>query len=422
MGVNNRQRRAAKKKRRAGPAGPRAERFIAEVTPEQARLFLLSAVDEVADDPAAAAHLAQALLRPDAPVPPSVIREALAALLAELTANLVAHGWRPSDLVQTVSRRPGPAAVAVVVGLVSAETARHPSGRVSDAWREDLVAAGVGASVELHGPGDVRAALELAAALSRLPALAVLTPPPGATSRPSGRGAGGDPRLLAKVRALLAKAESTEFDEEAEALSTKAQELISRHALDRLLVESPDAAAAAQPGATRLWIDAPYVFAKSTLVSAVAHANRCRSILTERLGCCTLIGDEGDLAAVELLVTSLLLQAGTAMRRHGRQTDARGTSRTTSFRQSFLLSYASRIGERLQAATDEAVQVTGRSGELVPVLRRQAERLEATTSALFPELVSREVHISNAQGWVAGRAAADQAVLDTDLAIARAAG
>ncbi|EOD65931.1 DUF2786 domain-containing protein [Amycolatopsis vancoresmycina] len=38
------------------------------------------------------------------------------------------------------------------------------------------------------------------------------------------------------LRALLAKAESSSFPEEAEALSAKAQELMTRHALDRVLV------------------------------------------------------------------------------------------------------------------------------------------------------------------------------------------
>jgi hypothetical protein len=101
--------------------------------------------------------------------------------------------------------------------------------------------------------------------------------------------------------------------------------------------------------------------------------------VSEGLGFCTVVGEESDLGAVDVLVTSLLLQAGTAMRRHGRQLDSTGTSRTRSFRQSFLVSYASRIRERLHAAAEQAVQSTGRAGELVPALHRQAERLDAAT-------------------------------------------
>jgi hypothetical protein len=57
---------------------------------------------------------------------------------------------------------------------------------------------------------------------------------------------------------------------------------------------------------------------------------------------------------------SLLVQAHAAMRRFGRQTDRRRTSRTRSFRQSFLLSYANRIGERLQAADHGIAASSGR--------------------------------------------------------------
>ncbi|MDP9441581.1 MAG: DUF2786 domain-containing protein, partial [Actinomycetota bacterium] len=41
-----------------------------------------------------------------------------------------------------------------------------------------------------------------------------------------------DDRILSRVRALLAKAESTEFAPEAEAFTEKAQELMARYAID----------------------------------------------------------------------------------------------------------------------------------------------------------------------------------------------
>src|SRR5438045_2689314 len=54
---------------------------------------------------------------------------------------------------------------------------------------------------------------------------------------PSAADAGIDDRMLAKVRALLAKAESTEFTDEADALTAKAQELMTRYSIDRALVD-----------------------------------------------------------------------------------------------------------------------------------------------------------------------------------------
>jgi hypothetical protein len=84
------------------------------------------------------------------------------------------------------------------------------------------------------------------------------------------------------------------------------------------------------------------------LVDAVAGANRCRTVLDNRFGCMTIVGDESDLRVVELLATSLLLQGSRAMLSIGSQTSLSGVSRTRSYRQTFLVAYASRIGERLE--------------------------------------------------------------------------
>ena len=413
MGVNNRQRRAAKKKKaqqRPRPSGG-GESFVPQPTPELARTKLLDALACIDADATAAEPLAQQLLRPDGLLPPDLTRQVLRDLLAELAASVVAHGWGPADLVQIVTRRLGESRVPTVLALLEDEVQRHGAGRVSRRWREELTAAGPPVPLDLRAAAPMAAALQVATLLATLPPLAVLLPPPGAPGADVEPRTPADAKLLAKVRALLAKAESTEYDEEAEALSAKAQELVSRHALERLLAE--EKTDDAQPTvARRIWIDPPYVFAKALLVGAVADANGCRSVISERLGFCTVVGGEADLDTVDVLVTSLLVQASGAMRRHGRQLDRSGTSRTRSFRQSFLVAYAGRIRERLQATADEAVHSTGRAGELVPVLRRRDEQVQAATEAMFPQLVSRHAAISNAQGWVAGRAAADQAQLD----------
>lgn len=74
---------------------------------------------------------------------------------------------------------------------------------------------------------------------------------------------------------------------------------------------------------------------------------------------------------MELLTTSLLVQADVAMLAAGRQVSYDGASRTASFRRSFLMAYAQRIGERLQEA-DDAVSASlagfGGGAALAPVL------------------------------------------------------
>jgi hypothetical protein len=260
--------------------------------------------------------------------------------------------------------------------------------------------------------------LALAGALDRLPRLAEVVPPPGcrdACRGPAAAGASSERAVkqLARVRALLAKAESTEYDAEAEALTAKAQELISRHALERLLGQLDSGVGdGSSVVARRIWLDAPYLLAKAMLVNAVATANRSRAVISESLGCCTLVGAPRDLDAVELLSTSLLVQADAAILRHGRQVDRRGVSRTRSFRQSFLIAYAGRIGERLAATDQSAVREGPHADRLLPVLRATQKAVEAEFTRLFPSLTSRSAAIGDTRGWAAGRAAADLSLLD----------
>jgi hypothetical protein len=272
---------------------------------------------------------------------------------------------------------------------------------------------------------DVAAALttviEVLAILLALPALPRIVPPPGTgVAAPPRRGV--DQKMLSRVRALLAKAESTTFPEEAEALSAKAQELMSRYSLERIVVESTigaDGVADPHPAAARrLWLDNPYVAAKAMLVGAVAEANRCRTVLSEKLGFTTVLGDEVDLEIVELLSTSLLVQATRAMVSAGSQLTRSGRSRTRSYRQSFLLAYATRIGERLSIARDVSTAAVADAAQLLPVLAARELMVDQLFESMFPQPVSRSFSVGNAAGWHAGRAAADLAVLDTRRAVA----
>jgi Protein of unknown function (DUF2786) len=326
--------------------------------------------------------------------------------------TVVRAGWLPSDLAEMIGRRLTASHLPTLAALLTAEADRHPADRVAPAWRDDLAGLGLATAVNTSSVTGLELLLGLLALFRTLPQIPTLIPAPGVFAGIPEPTAGIDPKLLSRVRSLLAKAESTEFPEEAEALSAKAQELISRYALDRLTLTDPGTQDDHRVTTVRLWIDPPYLRAKAMLIGAVARANRCRSVASLELGFSTVVGDAPDVEAVELLSTSLLVQASSAMLGHGPMVDRNGTSRTRSFRQSFLVSFAIRIGERLEAATEKATADTGRAGELVPLLRRQAERVDAAVEAMFPDLTSFGPSVSNGWGWAAGRAAADLARLD----------
>jgi hypothetical protein len=270
--------------------------------------------------------------------------------------------------------------------------------------------------------------------MRHMPVLDKLLPLPGvataktAPPRPSQSQRTADDRVLGKIRALLAKAESTEFAEEAEALSGRAQELMAKYSIDHAVL-ADQAGDKETPGGRRIPVDNPYESPKVSLLNEVARANRCRTVWMQQIGMVTVIGFEADLDAVELLFTSLLVQANTAMLRSGVKRDTDGRSRTRAFRQSFLIAYAYRIGERLSEATDHAVkeaaeELEAHHGErpgtaavagtaLVPLLAARTQAVDDAVDEMFGDslTVNRGPRATDLEGWNSGRAAADMASL-----------
>jgi hypothetical protein len=226
---------------------------------------------------------------------------------------------------------------------------------------------------------------------------------------------GIDPGLLAKVRALLAKAEATGFEEEADAFLAKAQELMARNNLDRAALEGMSEDGEPDVEALRCWLDDPYRKEKSYLAHVVASANRCRAIADHELGMSTIFGHPDDLDAFEVLFTALLVHAAKHMRLPLRKAGSLEAERSKrpSYRRSFLIAYADRIGARLreasEAATRAAVEESGRS--LLPVLASREEHVEGAVHKSFPKLGETRFSVRDYEGWNAGRAAADLADL-----------
>jgi hypothetical protein len=353
-----------------------------------------------------------------------VIDAAIMSVLRSQVANAWTNGWLPVDVYEMTRRRRGELTANLAMDVIADDTMQHPAATIHPRWNRQLDQLGVQLWWRLDRPHlsqwadrhqldrqtALSVAVELASLLMTLGRLPTLVPPPGRAvvtdaERPAGK---VDEKMLAKVRALLAKAESTSFSEEAEALSAKAHELMTRYSLERAMteptLEKPTASA------SRTWLDAPYIGAKAVLIGEVASAHRCRTVSYEKLGFVTVLGDDADVAAVELLTTSLMVQATRAMLGGGRHVSVTGRSRTRSFRHSFLVAYAARIGERLRGITEQNVAATG--NDLVPVFAARKEAVDDLFDSLFgTRVVRRSIAIGNAAGYNAGRAAADHASL-----------
>ncbi|MFD9116822.1 DUF2786 domain-containing protein [Streptomyces bottropensis] len=346
----------------------------------------------------------------------------------EFVAGAWRRGWQPADVVRFVRRELEDEHVTLLARLVVEE-------------HEDVYGEGRTAG-QRRSPGPRWAAqldeirelttrptradrfsyatttLELYRLLLRLPTLESLDRPQetgGAQNSPH-----PESRMLGRIRALLAKAEATGFPEEAEALSAKAQELMARHSIDEALLAAR-AHGANTPGACRIGVEPPYETAKAVLLDAVARANRCEAVWNADLGFSTVVGFEADLEAVELLHTSLLVQATTAMTKAEAAQRRSGRKRTKTFRQSFLAAYAHRIGDRLaevaeaQVAEAEAEGVGAHGAgdqrqDLLPVLAARDVAVREQVGRMFPDTVTTRVRgVSDLAGWQQGAEAADRA-------------
>ena len=294
------------------------------------------------------------------------------------------RGWQPAELARHVGRELSADHAAMVADMITAEMLGYAAATVDDRWAAqaaalEAAAPGKGAwwgsdadylrawyalGRDPEFIGTVATAVETLHAFHHLPALEKLLPLPG-TARPAGRRQGAarqpgrpagpaDERMLSRIRALLAKAESTEFAEEAEALSGRAQELMAKYSIDHALLAAETGKEESRAGGgsrsttptrrrrrrcCRSW-RRPTAAASSGPRTSAGHGDR-------------LPGRPGrGRAAVHLA-------AGPGQHRDAAdrgQAGRAGRSRTRAFRQSFLLAYAVRIGERLSEAADHAEQ------------------------------------------------------------------
>lgn len=397
MGTNNRQRRAAKKRQRS------------KVRPDRTGEARRVTANDVA-----------AILWEGGPPLDPVLGE-LPARLVDTAVDMVLHralgylwhgGWLPYDVYQIVRRLLDDRHASLLVDAVAAEMRGYPAATVHPRWAGQLDEIGASVWWETDAPllsqwatrhietrwDALEVAVTLLGQLNRLGRLPQILPPPG-TARFGPMRAGVDQKVLNRVRGLLAKAESTQYPDEAEALSAKAQELMNRHALEHAMLhaDAPQLAVS-----RRMWLDKSYFRAKSQLVHVVAQANRSRAIAYEKLGFVALVGDEMDLEITEVLSTSLLVQATRAMVAAGAHAGRGSEARSRTYRQSFLVSYATRIGERL-AEVNEPVA----DERLLPVLADRRQAVDELFDELFTHTKVTRVSVGSNAGWQAGRTAAD---------------
>ncbi|WFE33112.1 DUF2786 domain-containing protein [Micromonospora sp. WMMD975] len=214
--------------------------------------------------------------------------------------------------------------------------------------------------------------------------------------------------MLGKVRKLLAQAEDPACTPaESATFMAKATELIARYGVDRALLAAREPAV--DPiGDRTVEVVAPYARDKAGLLAAVADPLRCRCV-RRRQGdsyVMHLFGFASDLERVELLFTSLLVQAA-----HG----LAGTvvpvgEHPAAFRRSWLAGFAQVVAERLRAAEAGAVAEAG-APSVALVLADRSDRVQRRLAEVYPRLRTAPRRRLAGGGFAPGAAAGRRADL-----------
>ena len=230
---------------------------------------------------------------------------------------------------------------------------------------------------------------------------------------------GTDPRLD-RVRKLLAKAEDPAVTEaEAELYTKKAAELVARYGIDQAMLAA-SGAETDEIGTLKIAMDNPYSQEKAHLLTCVAYPLRCRTVLHKArrqvIDAVTVFGYKSDLGRVELLFTSLLLQAGTQLARVRPENRVFGGESLTAYRRTWLHGFAGAIHERLKeteayAARSHVSETPGaRSAELV--VQDRTAMVEQAFDKEFGNLQSASRRRLSGSGYYDGHTAGTQANLD----------
>lgn len=224
-------------------------------------------------------------------------------------------------------------------------------------------------------------------------------------------------QLLARVRKLLAKAEDPGVTEaEAEAFNTKAAELIARYGIDQAMLAAEDKARDEITQVT-IPIDNPYSTDKAHLLHAIARPLRCNTVryaagkTTYKM---IVFGFASDIERVQLLYTSLLLQATTQLSHVRPDNNGWYPESTAAYRRTWLSGFSAAVSRRLVAAEARAASTatttsSGTSAELV--LRDRKTQVEHAYQQAFPNLRTSRRRQLSGSGYADGHDAGQRANL-----------
>lgn len=189
---------------------------------------------------------------------------------------------------------------------------------------------------------------------------------------------------LAKIRALLAKAEGTQFEAEAEAYRETALRMMAEYGVEEaMLNEYRPEGSKEEVESRRIEVVGSYALSKAQFYQSVIKAMGGRAVrMVNQRGASKQVimayGYPSDLLRAEVLWTSILLQLGTALKNADRPWHVNDRGSIRAFNNAFVIGYFDRVGDRIQEREDRTRQqasqepTQGTSTELVLVNRQLA--------------------------------------------------
>lgn len=225
-----------------------------------------------------------------------------------------------------------------------------------------------------------------------------------------------DNAQLTKIEALLAKAEATQFEDEAAAFIAKAQALMVKYSIDEAMLDAARVnGRTSEPVSETITLGKPRarnLMTFAALLDGIAKPNNVRVVLAGGPSTAHLVGFPGDIARVRMLYASLLVQM------LGHEAEAAKTAyyrHRTSHKASFYVGWVNRVIARIQEAANLAKQdhaaASGAGTELV--LASREERVSAAFVDLFPHVraARRGGRVSDPAAYASGSAAGNRAAL-----------
>ena len=228
-------------------------------------------------------------------------------------------------------------------------------------------------------------------------------------------------KWLSVAQKLLAKANDPgATEQERQACTDKAAEIIAKYALDAAMAEANDNGAKGKVTTFRITLSNPYIIAQRQIISAVAHFLGCRVVYvgdwsdSHRVQVVTVFGYQSDLDKLKFLFMSLSYQMTVSLLNTPVPPDQHGKT----FRTSFCAGFISSINRRFDAIKANAIREHDRANgtygtgtsETALVLFDRSKAVDEAVTAMYPKLSrGSTMTVRSGRGYNSGKEAGNRA-------------